>query len=288
MPLVSSVRSPSVSTAITRTFARLLKTLSIVLICFALSPPARAAELVIVVDDVGYHLDRARRLVNLPGAITLGMLPFAPHTPQIARQAVLKNKEVILHQPMEPMPPANLRTERGTLTLGMTAERFDHQFAAALANVPQAVGVNNHTGSLLTQHHEPMNQLMDNIQRRGLFFLDSRTTPRTVAETTARAWRIPTLRRDVFLDHDPNMAAIETSYREALRIARRQGHAVVIAHPYRSTLKFLERQLIDLPDDVRLITLGDLAQKQRRVRRLDRTTLARLESPESRNRSPGL
>lgn len=288
MPLVSTVRNPSFSNAITRTLARLLKTLTIVCVSFTLAPSPRAAELVLVIDDVGYNLDRARRLVDLPGAITLGMLPFAPHTPQIARQASLKNKEIILHQPMEPISAPHVRTERGTLTLQMTPERFDHQFAAALANVPQAVGVNNHTGSLLTQHRQPMNQLMGNIQRRGLLFLDSRTTPRTVAETIARAWRIPTLRRDVFLDHDPSMAAIEAAYQEALRIARRQGHAVVIAHPYRSTLRFLEQQLRDLPDDVRLITLGELAQKQHRVRRPDRTVLARLESPESRHRSPGL
>ena len=246
-----------------------------------------AAELVLVVDDVGYHLDRARRLVDLPGNITLGMLPFAPHTPQIARQARRMNKEVILHQPMEPIPAPHVRSERGTLTMAMTPERFESQFARALANVPEAVGVNNHTGSLLTQHREPMNLLMGNIQRRGLFFLDSRTTPRTVAETTAREWRVPTLRRDVFLDHDPSTAAISEAYDQALRVARRKGYAVVIAHPYRTTLDFLEGELAELPADITLTSLGNLLNKrQRRVRQLDRTSLARLESPASRSRSP--
>jgi len=249
---------------------------------------ATAAQLVIVVDDVGYSLERARRLVDLPGRLTLGMLPFAPYTPQIARAATRQHKEIILHQPMEPIAAGSNGLERGTLMLGMSGERFDSQFAAALANVPQAVGVNNHTGSLLTAHREPMNRLMDNIHRRGLFFLDSRTTHLTVAETTAREWHIPTLRRDVFLDHDPSMAAIEKSFARALSIARRQGHAVVIAHPYRSTLSFLERKLDTLPADIELASLSDLLPPAKsRIRRFDQTDLALLGSPVSPSISLG-
>ncbi len=246
-----------------------------------------SAELVVVVDDVGYHLDRARRLVALPGRITLGMLPFAPHTPEIARHAARHDKEIILHQPMEPMPSPHARAERGTLTLAMSAERFDQQFERALANVPHAVGVNNHTGSLLTQHPAPMHRLMGNIQRRGLFFLDSRTTPRTVAASTAQAWRVPTASRDVFLDHERSPRAIDRAFAKALGVARRKGHAVVIAHPYRMTLDFLEHALASLPEDVRLASLSDILSRDREIfRRRDRTTLALLGSPASPNISP--
>ncbi|MFX0094910.1 MAG: divergent polysaccharide deacetylase family protein [Candidatus Hodarchaeota archaeon] len=45
---------------------------------------------------------------------------------------------------------------------------------------------------------------MDQIRRRGLYFLDSRTTAASVAEATARDWAVPTIHRDVFLDHDGN------------------------------------------------------------------------------------
>ena len=254
-----------------------------------LSPAlTQAAQLVIVVDDVGYNLERAQRLVDLPGRLTLGMLPFAPYTPQIARQASRRHKEIILHQPMEPIAANRSQIEQGTLMLAMSDERFDSQFAAALANVPQAVGVNNHTGSLLTQYHEPMNRLMGNIQQRGLFFLDSRTTHLTVAESTAREWHVPTLRRDVFLDNDPSMAAIRRSFQLALEIARRQGHAVVIAHPYGSTLNFLETELDALPADIELASLSDLLRAQQpRIRRFDQTSLALLGSPVSPSISLG-
>lgn len=247
---------------------------------------ALAGQLVLVVDDVGYHLERGQRLIDLPGKITLGMLPFAPHTPELARLASKHNQEIILHQPMEPVASTHARRERGMLTLAMSPQHFDDQFDSALARVPQAIGVNNHTGSLLTAHHQPMNQLMGNIQRRGLLFLDSRTTPRTVAESTARAWRVPTLRRDVFLDHDPSKEAIAAAFAQALRIARHRGRAVVIAHPYENTVRFLESALPMLPEDVQLTTLMELAHQQRQVRGFDRTSLARLENPESRHILP--
>jgi len=125
------------------------------LTCLALlaAIPSRAAELAIVVDDIGYSLERAERLVALPGTITLGMLPFAPHTPEIARSAAEHDKEVILHQPMQPLPTSSPTERRHAdpRRSGPPSAFVSASFGGpALANVPQAVGVNNHTGSLLT------------------------------------------------------------------------------------------------------------------------------------------
>src|SRR5690606_10337572 len=57
---------------------------------------------------------------------------------------------------------------------------------AALRVVPQASGLNNHTGSLMTANETAMATLMPELQRRHLFFVDSRTTPQTVAAASAQ------------------------------------------------------------------------------------------------------
>ena len=88
---------------------------------------------------------------------------------------------------MEPIATRRVHNEEGTLTMKMSADNFNQHFSDALAAVPYAVGVNNHTGSLLTQHRLPMDRLMRTIASRGMFFLDSRTTPNTVALLTAQA-----------------------------------------------------------------------------------------------------
>jgi polysaccharide deacetylase 2 family uncharacterized protein YibQ len=237
--------------------------------------PSHAAELAIVIDDVGYSLERSDRVIALPGPLTLGVLPFAPHAAEAARRAGFAGKEVILHQPMEPMPASHVHNVDGTLTLNMAPERFSSLFAAAVKAVPNVIGVNNHTGSLLTQHAGPMNLLMEQLSARGLFFLDSRTTHKTVALSVARKWHVPSIQRDVFLDHIANRDAVDHEFHRALAIARRRGHAVIIAHPYRVSLEYLEGALANLPDDLHLIGLSKLVRPRRSI------TLARLENPVS-------
>ena len=247
---------------------------------------AQAPKLAIVIDDVGYNLHRAEEIMALPVELTLGMLPYAPFAQQIAERASLNGREIILHQPMEAVDTG--KQEPGTLKLAMSAEHFDAQFTDALAQLPNVTGVNNHTGSLLTAHRLPMEWLMAGIARRGLFFLDSRTTPHSVAEHTARAHAVPTIRRDVFLDHVRTPDHIEAAFERGLAIARRRGHAVVIAHPYAMTVRFLEEKLASLPEDVRLSTLSELVEEPERLKApVDQKALVLLGSPGSPNISLG-
>lgn len=240
------------------------------------------ARLAIVIDDVGYNLRRAERALKLPVELALGMLPYAPHAPEIARRAHREGREIILHQPMEPLH--HQRLEPGTLHLDMSAEKFQEAFSASLARFPYATGVNNHTGSLLTAHRTPMQWLMARIAGRGLYFLDSRTTPHTVAEATARELSVPTIRRDVFLDHIRSEESMSRAFEKSLAIARRRGHAVVIAHPHAITLNFLERKLAELPEDIVLTTLNDLVEPVSQT--ADRRALALAGNPGARHRLP--
>ena len=234
---------------------------------------AAAADLAIVIDDLGYSVGQSERVMALPGPVTLAVLPFAPSATEVARRAHAAGSDIILHQPMEAMPTPNRRHAEGTLTLTMPPGRFLEVFAQALERVPNAIGVNNHTGSLLTQHAKPMHRLMAQISAHDMFFLDSRTTDKTVALEIAEQWRVPAIKRDVFLDHVISAPAVEREYRRALGIARKQGHAVLIAHPHEVSLRFLEAALAQLPADIRLVELVDLLRPARPA------TPVRLQSP---------
>lgn len=162
--------------------------------------PAHGARLAIVIDDLGYNFDRGRRVVLLPAPVSLSILPFTPEAESIARLARRHDKDVLLHQPLE--------SDRGTwadglLTTSMTREAIEQGFEAALASVPFAIGINNHTGSRFTRDAQAMGTLMHVIRQTDprLLFLDSRTTADTVAESAARNQRIPFVARDFFLDH---------------------------------------------------------------------------------------
>jgi hypothetical protein len=101
-------------------------------------------------------------------------------------------------------------------------------------------------GSELTQLAQPMSWVMEELGRHKLFFVDSRTNSNSVAYQSAKSAKIPTLQRDIFLDHDPSPQAIAAAFQQTLELAQRNGLAVAIGHPYPSTLDYLETALESL------------------------------------------
>lgn len=233
-------------------------------LAWLIATPCIAADLVVVMDDLGNNFGRDRQVLELPGQVTLALLPFAPHSARMARLADEQGKEVILHQPMQSQRERR-RNEDGNLRIDMSDTEFETTLSQSLAAIPHIVGINNHTGSLLTEHHDPMTRVMQALQQSGLFFLDSRTTPNTVAPDVAAQMGVPTLSRDVFLDHSRDPDAIHRQFQRAMRIARKTGRAIVIAHPYPETFEYLYEALYNLPSDVQLTSLSDLMPSSKPV-----------------------
>lgn len=220
--------------------------LSLLALCL-LALPAWAAplmerpKLVLIIDDVGINLERGRAALALPGPITYAILPFRPYSRELSREAQAQGKEVILHAPMA--NTRHLKLGAGALTPDQTREQIQKQLSESLDSLPEAVGVNNHMGSLLTQLDEPMGWVMEVIHNRGLFFIDSRTTAGTRALTVAHAAGVPSAERNVFLDHDRSPEAITLEFKRAVDLALHEGRAVVIGHPYPETISVLQTML---------------------------------------------
>lgn len=218
---------------------------AVLLTCSVAAPAdVRAPRIAIIIDDIGHSLTKGERVIALPAPVTLAVLPFTAHAATLALRARDAGKDVILHQPMQARRPG--RQEPGTMTTQMDGMLLRKALRKSLARVPHAIGVSNHTGSLLTKSPTSMAWLMEEVHAQGLFFLDSRTTDETVAGERARAAGVPNITRDVFLDHVVEPRAIAQEFGRALRLARRQGFAVLIGHPHDATLSLLERELPSL------------------------------------------
>ena len=206
----------------------------------ALAGPARIA---LIIDDLGNGLASGRRAASLPGPVAMAILPYTPHGRAIAGDARAAGKEVLLHLPLE---PADYMGALGPGEISMESSRPDvaRVLAQDLASVPHVVGVSTHMGSLLTRHPGHMGWLMEAISTRGgLFFVDSYTTPRSIALRMARERGLPAARRDVFLDDDADPSAIAAAFAQLKAVARQRGSALGIGHPYHETLDFLEQAL---------------------------------------------
>lgn len=222
------------------------------------TPPARP-QLAIVVDDLGYDRAQADSLFHLNYPLTVSVLPHEAGSGEIAEEAHRRGYQVMLHLPMA--SNAGDKDEAIELHPGMSAASVEKTFSDMLDTVPYAAGVNNHEGSLGTADQKLMDELMPLLHERHLFFIDSRTTAATVAETAAHAVGVATTRRNVFLDDDQSAPAIRKQFALAIHEAREKGSALAIGHPHPETLEVLGEMLPEARHEgVRLVFASDLAR----------------------------
>ncbi|MBV4487696.1 divergent polysaccharide deacetylase family protein [Pseudomonas sp. SWRI153] len=222
----------------------LLRFICVLLCCLAgtvqaepASPSSQKAYLTLIIDDLGQNLPRDRRVLALPGPVTAAIMPDTPHATEFAREAHRAGKIVILHMPMDPATgPYAWHPE-------LSIEELQKRLNAAFEKVPFTAGLNNHMGSRMTAQPAAMAWLMAELQRRHKFFVDSRTSAQTVAAAEAQRIQLASVSRDVFLDDERTEAAIFIQLQVAISLARKQGSAVMIGHPYPQTLAVLEREL---------------------------------------------
>jgi len=200
----------------------------------------------IIIDDLGYRFNAGERTIALPGPVAVAILPGSPRGRYFADAAHRSGKEVLLHLPMQATEPEDT-FEATRITLDMSRAAFAATFATAMTAVPHVVGVNNHRGSLLTRHPGHMQWLMEEmLARDGLFFVDSFTTHESVALQIATETGVQAKKRDVFLDSEPSLEAVEREFERLKKIARQRGTAIAIGHPYEATLAMLEARLPQL------------------------------------------
>lgn len=216
-------------------------------------------RIAIIIDDLGYKLAAGRRAIDLPGPVSYAILPGAPRAELLAAAANASGREVLLHLPMQASFDDD-DDEPSKLTLDMSRDRFAATFGAAFDSVPYVIGVNNHRGSLITRHPGHMQWLMEEIRDRGaVFFIDSYTTHESVALQIAAETGVHAVKRDVFLDSDPQPDTIERQFERLKSIARKRGKAVAIGHPYETTLSFLETALPRLAEQgFELVPISEL------------------------------
>lgn len=236
------------------------------LCAFALSNLAYAdstkqPSIAIVIDDLGHHRGRGEALIALPYPLTFAFLPGRLYTPGLAQKAFQSGKEIMLHAPMENSRQFALGA--GALTSNMDKEAVQSSLKASLGSIPHIVGVNNHMGSLLTSKADAMEWVMETLSEQPYYFLDSKTSALSIAAKTARQHGIPTLVRDVFLDHEQSTEYLEKQFEKLIKIARENGSAIAIGHPYKVTIEFLQKTLPLLDEQgITLATVSGLWQIQ--------------------------
>jgi uncharacterized protein len=195
-----------------------------------------------VIDDFGADLNMARRFLELPIPITFSILPFQRYSQDIADLAHAHHRQIILHLPMEPRGYPKVNPGKGALLVSMSGSTIQKSVDSALGSSSYFAGINNHMGSRFTENEAMMKTVLEEAQKRGLYFVDSYTSPRSVASSVAQQVHIPFRRRDIFLDNSQSEDAIRAQIGRVMRLAKIQGTALAIGHPHESTLRVLRQE----------------------------------------------
>ena len=213
-------------------------------------------SITIIIDDLGYNRRGMEESLSLPVEVALAILPHTPFSKKTALAATEQTRNIILHVPME--NERELKLGPGGLYKSMGEKELKETLKAGIESVPGIQGINNHMGSLLTQDTQRMEWVMEVIQPMELFFIDSLTSPNSVALANALKFNLTTTRRDVFLDNIQDEKAIDRQFKRLLAIAKKRGKALAIGHPYPATMNYLSKRLAKLDDDgIRLISIAE-------------------------------
>ncbi len=222
--------------------------------------PEAKYEMVIIVDDIGLDMNAVKKLAAIDADLTFSIMPLRPHSTEAARYLNAKNRQVMLHQPMQGGEGSN--PGAGAIYTGMSQAEVRAILQKNLKSVPYIAGVNNHMGSQATQDRMIMTTVLAEIDRERLFFVDSLTTSQSVCREVARQEGIEFAARDIFLDNVQSYEYIKRQLDKLENIARRGGRAVGICHPRAVTIETLARELPELEKrGVHLVKASEFVRK---------------------------
>ncbi len=226
-------------------------------------PEGRPPRVAIVIDDVGYSLSELKEFLTLPFPLAFSVLPDLPHSREAGRLIAAAGKELLVHLPMEASGGTN--PGPGAVLTGQSDAEIRQLLERSLERLPQAVGLNNHMGSLATTDRRVMTVILGFLRGRGLFFLDSRTTADTVGPQLAAELRVRLLERAVFLDNEDSAAYIDEALQHGVGAARQRGSAVLIGHVQNTELAGELRRLLPglAGQGVKLVAPSVLAEEGR-------------------------
>jgi len=218
------------------------------------------ARVAIIFDDAGYSLLAAREVMALDRPVTMSVLPHLPFSTAIAEEAPTRGVQIILHLPVQPMDPS-VPLGPGVVTVDMGDTAIKDTVTGDFDTVPTAVGANNHEGSRGTADPRVMDDVISVVKARHLFFVDSLTSPHSVAARVAREMGVPTATRAVFLDNENTDAYVRGQFHALIRIALSTGQAIAIGHVGKVTAAVLRSMYPEFDEaGIQLVPVSQLVR----------------------------
>ena len=216
-------------------------------------------KLAIIIDDFGYFSgELLDEFLALDKNITFSILPGSPYSKEVETKAIASGHECLIHIPMEPQGYPNVNPGENAILMKMTEKEIKRRVESFVQELPHCIGANNHMGSIVTQYKNKITPVLEVIQKHNLFFVDSKTTNKTIAYRTAKNMNIPAGLNDIFLDTGKKNNIIDQKYRQIIRLAKYNRQIIAISHCHKEQLEKLKKLLSMLPDNIKLVPISEI------------------------------
>lgn len=224
-------------------------------------------SLSIIIDDFGYFgSKKLDDFLRINKNITFSILPELPFSQVVMQKADNQDRETMIHIPMEPISYPQNDPGDNAIFVDLTSKEIRKRMKKYLKNLPLCIGANNHMGSLATQHEYIMTPVLKTLKENNLFFVDSRTSQKTIAYSLAKDMGMDTYKIDFFLDSGSADGRVQRMTDKIKKYAQTHREIVVISHCSSKSLKELKQILQNLEgSDIKVVKISDIVKHEEYV-----------------------
>ncbi|MDF2557645.1 MAG: hypothetical protein K0R71_1473 [Bacillales bacterium] len=197
---------------------------------FAESNSTKQLKAAIIIDDFGGCTRGVSNFLEGNVPITVAIMPFTVKSKEHAKWAHKNGFEVMIHLPMQPKHGKKSWLGPKPITVGLSPAQVRSRVIEAIEDVPFAVGINNHMGSLAVENEEIVQAIVEVAKENHLFIIDSGTSPKSKFPEIAKELGVPVLKRDVFLDDISSSSHVYKQMIKLAKVTEMKGKGIAIGH----------------------------------------------------------
>ena len=202
----------------------------------------RKPRIALIVTNLGLSATYTKAALKLlPEDITLSFSHVAPGLKSWIREARQKGHEVLMDIPMEPLGFPKNDPGRATLLTSSNEVENLNRLEHVMKKAGGYVGLLGTLGTKFMLHSETFLPILKTIKQRGLIYVDSRSTSRSLGPELASSIQLPRAFNNIFIDKEPSNQKIKSKLDELEKIALKKRFAVGIAQPFPLTIEILSQ-----------------------------------------------